>query len=147
MTPTEDIRLEEVNDKESLAKVFDIRRKVFQIEQGIKEELDFDGQDKNAKQILLIYKGTPIGCARIRLIDNKAKLERIAVLSDFRGKGFGKILMNYLIAYSKNHNVDEIYFDAQQYLESFYGALGFKREGDPFEEVGIQHIKMKMKIK
>ncbi|MFA4952825.1 MAG: GNAT family N-acetyltransferase [Candidatus Pacearchaeota archaeon] len=143
----EKIEIGIVNDKESLKKIFKIREEVFQKEQKINKKLDFDGNDSGATQILISYKNEPVGCARIRFIDDKAKLERIALVKKHRGKGLGNLLLDYLIFCCKSKNVKEIYFDAQSYLENFYKKFGFVSEDEPFDEVGIKHIKMIMKIK
>jgi len=143
----EKIEIGIINDKEDLKKIFKIREEVFQKEQNINKKLDFDGNDLEVTQILLNYNNEPIGCARIRFIDNKAKLERIALLKIYRGIGLGNLLLDYLIFYCKSKNVKEIYFDAQFYLENFCKKFGFVSDGKPFDEVGIKHIKMVMKLK
>lgn len=133
------------NEKE-IIQCLDIRTKVFGEEQGIRRGQDFDGQDDMAKHILLHYNLQPIGCARIRILGGKAKLERIAILKKFRGRGFGNPLIDYLRMYSKRQKVKSIYFDAQAYLQKFYEKFGFKVVGKPFKEVGIKHIKMEIKL-
>ena len=90
----------------------------------------------------LFYKNEPIGCARIRLIGKKAKLERIALLKKYRGKGFGKNIVNYLIKYCKKKNIKGIYMNSQYYLMNYYKKFGFKTRGKTFMEAGIKHIEM-----
>ena len=143
----EKIEIGIVNDEENLKKIFKIREEVFQKEQDIDKNLDFDGNDSKAIQILMKYNNEQIGCARIRFINSKAKLERIALIKKYRGSGLGKVLVDYLVFYCKSKEVKEIYFDAQYYLENFYKKCGFISEGKPFDEVGIKHIKMVMKLK
>ena len=104
--------------------------------------IEFDGKDTEAKHVLLFSNETPIGCARIRFPNNKAKLERIAILKRYRGKGYGKVIMEYMMAYCKRRGVHTIYFNSQYYLVSFYEQFGFKAQGRPFQEAGIKHIKM-----
>jgi predicted GNAT family N-acyltransferase len=67
-----------------------IRTEVFQAEQGIEPELDFDGKDETSDQIVAYINNRPIGTARVRYIDDStAKIERLAVLPVVRGKGIG----------------------------------------------------------
>lgn len=71
----------ELTDAES------IRRQVFQKEQGIAEEIDFDGKDNEADHIIAYFEEKPVGTTRVRYIDDgkTAKIERTAVLREFRG--------------------------------------------------------------
>jgi len=142
-----ELRVRLARNKDEIRQVFEIRDKVFGEEQGISRELDYDGNDKLAEQVIAYGESTPIGCARIRIIDGKGKLERIAVLKEFRGNGFGGKIVNYLVKYCKRKKLTEIYFDAQAYLENFYKEFGFEVTGKPFEEVGRPHVKMRMKLK
>ena len=139
------IRIKLVRNKEDLDNVLRVRKAVFIKEQDVPEEIEIDEFDKTAKHIMVLYKNKPIGCARIRLINKKAKLERIAILKKYRGNGFGKILMDYLIDYCKNNNVKEIMMNSQYYLKDYYNKFGFKPRGKTFMEAGIKHIEMYQK--
>ncbi|MFA6023368.1 MAG: GNAT family N-acetyltransferase [Candidatus Pacearchaeota archaeon] len=134
-------------NKEELEDILDIRKKVFTEEQGIDEKSDKDGLDNMADHLVAKYDNTYVGCTRIRFLDGKAKLERLAVLKEYRKLGIGKEIMNSTIDYCKLKNVGEIYFDAQYYLKNYYEKFGFKAKGEPFEEVGIKHIQMYMDLK
>ena len=87
--------------------IFKVREIVFIKEQKVPISEEVDGLDKNAKHIIASYKSKPIGCAIIRFIGKKAKLERIALLKNYRGKGFGKNIVKHLIQYCKNKNIKE----------------------------------------
>jgi len=77
------IKIRLIKNKKELKEIFNIRNIVFGKEEKIPREIDFDGLDNKAKQVIILYKNKPIGCARIRFIKNKAKLERIAVLKEY----------------------------------------------------------------
>ena len=134
-----------VKNKKDLKNVFNIRKIIFIKEQGVNREIERDKFDNIAKHVIVLLKNKPIGCARIRFVGKKAKLERIAILKKHRGKGFGKLIVNYLIEYCKNKNVKGIYMNSQYYLKGYYGRLGFKPKGKTFMEAGIKHIKMYLK--
>lgn len=136
-----------IRSKQELEQVFHIRRVVFTKEQKINEKLDRDSLDSTAKHTIVLLKDKPIGCARIRLVDGKAKLERIAVLKTYRGKGIGIALVNYLIIYCKRTKVKAIYMDSQHYLKEFYEKFGFMAKGKPFMEAGRKHIIMYKNLK
>lgn len=131
-----------VKNKKELENVFKIRHIVFIKEQNVPENIEIDKFDKSAKHMIVLYKNKPIGCARIRFIGSKAKLERIAVLKSYRGKGFGKMIVNYMVNYCKNKNVKKIIMNSQYYLKDYYKKFGFKPRGKTFVEAGIKHIEM-----
>jgi len=121
----------------------EIRRQVFQIEQGIDCKLDFDGKDEETDLIVAYLGNKAVGTARVRyLSDNGAKLERLAVLKDYRKIGLGRKIMDYVIGYLKGKGIKNITLDAQEHAKNFYEKLGFAQEGEIFKEAGIPHIKM-----
>ena len=121
-----------------------IRSLVFQREQGVAAELEFDGNDEAAAHLLAYLDGKPVGTARIRkLDDHTAKIERVAVLKAARGFGIGKRLMVEAIAFLRQAQVAEVRIHAQAAVRDFYQQLGFEPEGEVFVEAGIPHVKMK----
>lgn len=135
-----------VTNKKELKEAFSLRRSVFVDEQHVPEELEFDGLDDDAVHFIMYYKKNPVGCARLRIFDASAKLERIAVLKDYRGKGFGKHITAYLIDYCKVKKIHELYLYSQTYVSGFYEKFGFKSKCDVFFEAGLEHIEMRMTI-
>jgi len=122
----------------------DIRRKVFIEEQNIPKELENDVYDSVATHYLLILNNIPpinIGTARWRETDKGIKLERFAVLKEFRNKGFGKIILNEIIKDIIDFN-KLIYLHAQKDAVKFYLKNNFKITGQPFYEANIEHYLM-----
>jgi predicted GNAT family N-acyltransferase len=127
-----------------------IRAAVFQVEQGVSEELEFDGKDETATHLLARSTSNQqaIGTARIRFLSqNQAKIERLAVLKEARGSGAGQALMEAAIAFLADQGVAEALIHAQAYLQAFYEKLGFVPEGDIFDEAGIPHLKMRKRLR
>lgn len=125
-----------------------IRCSVFQEEQGVAPELEFDGLDKTSIQLLAYLDERPVGTARIRYINEQvAKIERLAVLSNARGLGIGYKLMQEAIEIAKQNHIQEAVVHAQEYVKKLYQKLEFKQIGDVFEEAGIPHIKMIKQLK
>ena len=120
-----------------------IRTRVFQDEQGVAPELEFDGQDAAAQHLLAYLGGRPVGTARLRGLDpTTVKFERLAVLPESRGRGIGSQLMNAAIARARTCGYQQAVVHAQAYVSGLYSKLGFVVVGDRFEEAGIPHIKM-----
>ena len=139
------IKIRIAENRSELKKIFKIRETVFAKEQKVPRNIESDKFDKTSKHVIVNYGDKSIGCARVRFVNGNAKLERIAVLKSFRGKGIGKIMMNYLINYCKKKKSKGVYMNAQYYLKDYYKKFGFKPKGNTFMEAGIKHIKMHLK--
>ena len=130
-----------------LQEAFEVRRQVFVREQGISEDLVFDGRDREALHIIVKDRGRVIGSARVQfLTDNQAKLERMAVLERYRRKGIGKEMLQFLDAVWKDKQVQQVIIHAQLEVVPFYRLCGFDEFGSPFREAGIKHIKMRKRL-
>ncbi|MGJ5675483.1 MAG: GNAT family N-acetyltransferase [Nostochopsis sp.] len=132
---------------EELQEIEKIRRVVFQEEQGVEQDLDFDGLDEICDQLIAYLNGKSVGTARIRYLDDKtAKIERLAVLSIARGQGIGKTITERALEVIANKNIPEVLINAQEYVKSLYEKLGFQEEGEVFKEAGIIHVTMRLVV-
>jgi len=141
------IEVRPVKNKKELQQLFFIRKEVFVNEQKVDPSVEFDGLDDKAEHIAALLDNNIVGCARVRYMDNKAKLERIALLKEYRGNGFGGKILKFLISYCRDKGVTEIYLHSQIAVKGFYRRFGFIEKGEPFLEAGIPHIEMYMKLK
>ena len=124
---------------------FKIRKKVFCEEQRISEEIEFDNLDHLCEHFLIYKKGEAIGTARVRKKeDHLFKIERVAVLVEYRKLKVGSLLINEIINYylKKNKKIS-IMLHSQVAVEGFYKSLNFTPYGDRFLEDGILHIAMR----
>jgi predicted GNAT family N-acyltransferase len=120
-----------------------VRSQVFQVEQGIDSALDFDGLDPAAVHLLAFWEDQAVGTARIRYFSSHtAKVERLAVVPEFRQRGIGKCLMNAILTFLALGDVKTVVLHAQEQTVPFYEHLGFKPVGDRFWEANIPHLKM-----
>ena len=130
-----------------LQEAFEVRRQVFVREQGISEDLVFDGHDREALHMVVKDGERVIGTARVQfLTDNQAKLERMAILERYRRKGIGKEMLLFLDAVWKDKQVQQVIIHAQLEVVPFYKLCGFDELGLPFQEAGIKHIKMRKQV-
>ena len=135
-----DLTIREVDGRNDMAACLAVRREVFCVEQGVPEALEMDGRDPECRHYLLRLAGRAVGAARVRPVGaGAAKIERVAILAAFRGRGLGFALMRHVLDRSGR---DRAVLHAQAHSESFYRALGFDSEGEPFEEAGILHVRM-----
>ena len=136
-----------VTDGVKLQEALKVRRQVFVREQGISEDLVFDGHDREALHMVVKDGERVIGSARVQfLTDNQAKLERMAILERYRRKGIGKEMLLFLDTVWKDKQMQQVIIHAQLEVVSFYKLCGFDELGLPFQEAGIKHIKMRKQV-
>lgn len=139
--------LQIVQFEEATSAIQAIRYEVFHLEQGVALEIDFDGLDETSMHVIACQDHQPMGTARIRMLtDRLAKIERVAVLTAYRGQGLGKALMETAISYLDRQFVPEIKLNAQVQAKAFYEKLGFIPQGKEFDEAGILHIEMRRSL-
>ena len=137
------VRVKTVEYETEIAAIKNIRTRVFQQEQGVAAELEFDGLDAEAIHFLAYIDDKAVGTARIREINvQTSKIERLAVLPQARRQGIGKKLMSAALEKSARQNKTTVIVHAQEYIAPLYQQLGFKTVGEKFSEAGIPHVKM-----
>ena len=123
-----------------------VRTAVFVNEQGIAPEDEWDADDATALHaVLWDVQGRPLGNARLlQPSPSVAKIGRMAVLREMRSKGYGARLLQALLTEARRRGHKEVRLSAQRSAEGFYAAHGFSAVGEPFDEVGIPHIEMRL---
>ncbi len=121
---------------------FAIRRAVFIEEQGIAEADEWDDLDASATHFLCWDNDGPAATARLIAKGDVAKIGRVAVLAEHRGKGLGLKLMRAMLRTSKDQGFKAAQVDSQVYAVPFYERIGFVVEGPEFDDAGIPHRKM-----
>lgn len=134
------IQVTKVNDDESLQKVFAVRRVVFVDEQNCPPELEWEFEEES-NHFLATVDGEPAGASRWRKTDKGYKLERFAVLKEFRGLGIGQELVKAVLA-DLPADAGYVYLHAQVQAVPLYEKFNFEKTGPEFEEAGIRHYKM-----
>ena len=124
----------------------DIRRTVFTNEIGILESELFDDYDKTSDHFILFDGVNIVGTVRIIIIDQQLKLERMAILKKFRSKNYGKDCILQLREYYLNQGYSKIILDSIYSVRGFYKKCNFIEEGEIFQRVGIDHIRMTLTI-
>ena len=134
-----------VSTKEEMEKSYAIRKKVFCEEQKISKEIEFDNLDHLCSHFLIFDDTKVIATARVRQKEeNILKIERVAVLLEFRRLKVGSTLIKNIIQYfiNLNENISFI-LHSQVAVADFYKSLNFISYGNKFFEDGIPHIAMK----
>ncbi len=127
-------------DTEYAKQAFAIRRKVFVDEQGVDPALEYD-KEEEAHHYLLMITDKPVATARWRETEKGIKLERFAVLTEFRNRGFGEIILKEVL---KDIVTMQriIYLHSQLRAVPFYERNGFVKKGPVFYEANMGHYYM-----
>ena len=135
----------EVSSKEEMNKSYSIRTRVFCEEQKISKEIEFDNLDHLCSHFLIFDGVKAIGTARVRQKEKDLlKIERVAVLKEFRRLKVGSILIKNIIKHYLNLDYNKsIILHSQVAVADFYKSLNFISYGNEFYEDGIPHIAMK----
>jgi predicted GNAT family N-acyltransferase len=120
-----------------------IRRAVFVVEQGVPEELEWDGLDAGCTHVLALINRDPVGTGRLL---PTGKIGRLAVVAGARRHGVGRCLLRRLVELALEQGVAQVYLHAQTSSASFYEAHGFVAEGAEFDEAGIRHRRMRLAV-
>ena len=141
MSASLDLRI--ATSDEDVLKVMVVRGIVFIEEQKVDWEGEIDEFEQESVHILGEVGGQPVATGRLRFLANgRTKVERIAVRPAWRGQGFARDMVQFMLDHAAEHGARRYVMHAQVHLQKFYEDFGFQREGDIFVECGIDHITM-----
>ena len=140
-------RFDELNANELYA-MLALRQSILVVEQASPYP-DLDFVDQAADHLLATHGGTLVGYGRCHASlpgTAHTSFGRLVVARSYRRAGLGKELVRQLIARLAENPCREIRIGAQLYLEDFYGRFGFARDGEPYDDAGIPHIAMRLRL-
>lgn len=118
-----------------------IRTPVFIQEQQVPQDIEWDDKDPLCVHALALdADGTPIGTGRLA---PDGKIGRMAVLPEWRGRGVGAAILEFLVDSARERGVGECHMNAQSHAVEFYRQHGFEAYDAEFLEAGIPHRRMK----
>jgi predicted GNAT family N-acyltransferase len=126
--------------------VLALRHQVFVVEQAVPPTLEHDEFDALAIHLVALKGEEVIGTLRIVVSGATAKLGRMAVRAADRRGGTGTRLMARAAEIAATMGVSDIVLHAQLSARDFYERLGYREEGDVFEEADIAHVTMRKRI-
>lgn len=141
------ITVKEIINKKDQKKAQEIRHAVFVIGQNVPADMEIDEFEKEAYHYLAFLNNNPVGAARWRITDEGVKLERFAVLSEFRGRGVGSAMVEKILSDIKKDpdaGNKQIYLHAQIDAIALYRKFGFVKYGNMFDEAGLLHYSMRL---
>lgn len=127
---------------------FYIRKIVFVEEQDVPVHLELDENDGSAVHFVAYDDDMPIGAGRIREPEvGVAKVERVCILPQYRGKQLGKLMMDKMEEYAKDAGLKTVKLNAQSYAIPFYEKLRYQITSPEFLDAGIPHRAMQKELK
>lgn len=126
-----------------------LRTIIFMIGQDcpLVDEIESEEDEEDSVNFIGYLMGDrPAATARYRVMNNIAKIERVGVLDEHRGKGLGQeMVLHILDRLKKDRSIKAIKLSAQDHALGFYNKLGFSQYGDGFMDAGIPHHMMEYK--
>lgn len=122
-----------------------IRTEVFVIGQNVPPEEEIDQFEDVSSHFLALLNEKPAGAARWRFTEKGIKLERFAVLEEYRSLGVGSALVHAVLQDIESHPEStgkNLYLHAQLAAVRLYQKFGFVQVGEMFQECNIDHFKM-----
>ena len=120
----------------------ELRRRVFVGQQGVTLDADRDGLDRTALHLVAVDGSHVVGTCRLVFDGPLARLGRMAVEDDYRGRGLGAAILAEAEQQARAAGSERIRLHAQIAARSLYERGGFVVQGQEFMEEGIPHLTM-----
>ncbi len=128
---------------EELAAAQRLRIRVFVDEQGVSESGELDGLDEEAFHLVAMEGGEAVATDRVRMLEGDAKLERMAVDRELRGRGLGSALIEATEDEARRLGAERVVLHAQVRARGFYERAGYAATSEEiFLDEGIEHVRM-----
>jgi len=109
-------------------------------------EADRDGRDAESLHIGAVCDGRGIGACRLLCAGPVARLGRLAVEPDRRGRGVAGAILREADVVARNEGANRIALHAQTYALGLYTDNGYMQRGARFAEEGIEHVAMEKRL-
>lgn len=118
-----------------------LRQGVFVVEQDC-AYLDLDGRDLEpaTRHVVMRDGDAVVGCARVVDDGDVWRIGRVALRTDYRGRGLAEGLVTTALQVCSGRDV---VLGAQSPLAGWYAGFGFVVDGPEFLEDGIPHLPMR----
>jgi predicted GNAT family N-acyltransferase len=123
-----------------------LRHRVFCEEQGVPVPLEVDKRDAVAMHLVAVRDGVVLGTCRLLFDGATAKVGRMAVEPAARRAGIGSELLSAALDEARRAGSRRASLNAQVAAVGLYARAGFVVTGEPFEEAGIDHVRMERSL-
>ena len=142
----ERMRTEVCRTLDDLHQIIAIRSVSYMAEQDCPFEEEFDGNDLGATHMIGRIDGKAVACIRARYFGSFVKIERLAVLPEFRRGSIGVRLAQSIIEFCRRKGFTTFYGHSADRVAPLWARVGFRHvEGaEPFVFSGITYREMMM---
>ena len=145
----EDVTCKEVDHGSDLYwQAVELRRQVLRLPLGLDytpEQLESESDSRH-----LVAVNSDSSVIGYLMLDPPAagatKMRQVAVSPDQQGQGIGRKLVSLSEEVAEQSGSQEMVLHAREVALRFYERLGYQTEGEPFEEVGLRHWKMRKSL-
>lgn len=123
-----------------------LRHEVFVEEQGVSEEEEHVGREREFVHFCLYEDKKLAGYARASIHKGIFHIGRVAVRRDKRNRGYGKEVVLFAEEYGIRAGCHTASLNAQIQAKGFYDKLGYEADGEVFTEAGMDHVHMRKKL-
>jgi ElaA protein len=125
------------------------RQSIFVVEQASAYP-DLDGRDQSAWHLAARLESELIGYLRLTPIAGPppmVRIGRVAVLPSLRRGGLGRMLMERALTLCRERfPLRAIALGAQVPLVPFYESFGFATTSEPYDDFGVAHVEMGLRL-
>lgn len=130
-------------------KAMEIRNLVFENELIYPPQFKKDDLEEMSDHFLLFANEIAVGTCRTRIIEeNCMRIEKFAILKDYRSKGYGIFMISEIEKFSKSKGCSKMVFFSPRTLENYFIRLGFTpEEASAVSQNNYECIKMLKPVK
>lgn len=120
-----------------------IRNEVFRKPHGLDIKDDDLSSDKVVEMFGAYLDDKMIATIFLDIVDrNTVKIRNVAILEEYRGKGLGKYLMDYVEDIARQRGYTKSILMGRVSAEKFYNKLGYKTLSEPYDYKTVPHVDM-----
>lgn len=114
---------------DDLSEVYSIRKKVFIDELGMKEDYIQSESDNNALHVIIYEEAEDkryvVATGSLYYNEKNARLDRVAVLKEYRDKKYGDFAVRMLIFKAFQKGYSHVELKCNNSIQGFFEAIGF----------------------
>lgn len=144
----ESVAIRWARDDQDVGGAFALREAVFYGEQKVPPQEELDELDRDAQHLVALDADgrRVIGTLRLLSFGEEAKIGRVAVAADRRRRGIASRMLALALDRAREQGFERVRLAAQVAAVGLYRQAGFAVESEPFEEAGIAHVWMGLRL-
>lgn len=99
-------------------------------------------EDQHGTHYGLFEEGRLISIISLFYTDNSLQFRKFATLTEEQGKGYGRLLLNFVIEKAKEQGIQRIWCNARLHKKEFYEQFGLKTTLETFDKEGVSYVVM-----